>query len=429
MNYQEDQEYGSNPNNRKKIIAILVILVIVAVACIVLFNRKTPDAPTSQEEALDFTWIRSVEDFQLLKDSGEKFKLANDIDFSGVTTWEPIVFSGELDGNGHRLLNITFPCMFSENNGTIKNLTVSNLHLYYLDSQEHPHIGMVTHNKGTISHCSVTQSTLKSAYSFGFFAVYNSGIVEDCSVTESGISEGYIEGGGIVFQNDTEGRILRCYTNMTFQLFGRLEFGGIVKNNYGTVSACYSGSSIDAEIANHGNSIRVEATVVVGGIASYNDARIEECYSVLQMNVLSVARNESPLSGVHGSYAISNLQAGGIAGSNLGEIVNCFADVNLLTKVDGSDKNNSKKELILNNYTGYLHGYSVSEYESGVLQNSYYSQSSTVSALKQDKAVAHNEDGIQASAADLRSQSFCTGTLGWNADNWVFSSSGYPTLK
>lgn len=428
MNYQEDQAYGPEHNNRKKIIAILVILVIVAVACIVLFNRKTPEAPpTAEEEALDFTWIKSVEDFQLLKDSTGKFKLANDIDFSGVTVWESIVFAGELDGNGHRLLNVAIPCLFNENNGTIKNLTLSNFFSGNISVDANTYVGLVQYNNGTISHCSVTQSTVSSAYTLGFFAYYNAGTIEDCSVTSTSILERGVEGGGIAIMNETSGKIFRCYTDLTLNVH-RLYFGGIVKINCGTVSTCYSRNRIDANVTNFGSGTHISANVHAGGIAADNDARIEECYSVFQLNAVAVAQNDAPTSGMLGTKTSATVIVGGLTGNNLGEIVNCFADVNLFTNVDGKDKNSSK-ELTLRNNTGYLHGNNISEFESGTLQNSYYSQSSAVSAQKQDKTVAHNEDGIQASATDPGSQSFCTGTLGWNADNWVFSSSGFPTLQ
>ena len=59
------------------------------------------------------------------------YKLVKDIDMTATTSWTPIsTFTGVFDGNGHSIIGLktsaggTYAGLFTQNNGTIKNLTL-----------------------------------------------------------------------------------------------------------------------------------------------------------------------------------------------------------------------------------------------------------------------------------------------------------------
>ena len=428
MNYNDYEEALPQKNNRKKLIAILVILSFLAICVIVLIKLNNPTDPyVPSEEPSDVTMIYNAEDFLLLNDpEGGKFRLANDVDFSGVTDWVPFDFCGELDGNGYALVNIRFPNLIKKNSGTIKNLKINGLSISNDSSFTYEtFVGMVKENTGRIANCKIFGATLSFATNVGFFAGYNSGIIEDCSVTNTTIQSNAAKGGGIAMDNYTEGSIRRCYTELSVTTYD-LIFGGIVRNNAGAISTCYSRCSIDAEVYKYGAGTSITATAQVGGIASYNDCKIKDCYAVLLLNASTSASNTAPTAGMIGTSATSTVYAGGIAGVNHGDVESSFASVNLFTKVDGYDKGG---DLTLNNYTGYLHGRYQTDYSIGTLTNSYYAQEDVIVAQKQDKAVSYNQDGNKTSTSNLRQKEFCVGTLGWNEADWSFSEYDYPTLK
>lgn len=78
--------------------------------------------------------VKSVEDLKALKDSEKGYTLVNDIDLSGIESWEPITgFKGGFDGNGHKItglkidvLNIKDVGLFGVLDGSVKNLTIEN---------------------------------------------------------------------------------------------------------------------------------------------------------------------------------------------------------------------------------------------------------------------------------------------------------------
>ena len=431
MNYNDYNDYEENlpkKNNQKKLLSTLVILSILAICVIVLIKMNTPTDPrTPAEEPSDVTMIYNAEDFLLLNNpDGGKFRLANDVDFSAISTWEPFDFCGELDGNGYALVNVRFPNLIKKNSGTIQNLKINGLSISNEPSFTYEtFVGMVRENTGRIANCRILGATLNFATNVGFFAGYNSGIIEDCSVTNTTIHSSAAKGGGIAMDNYTEGSIRRCYTELSITTYD-LTFGGIVSNNAGALSTCYSRCNIDAEIFKSGVGTSINATARVGGIASYNDSKIQDCYAVLSLKVYASASNTAPTAGMLGTCAVSTVNAGGIAGINHGEIASSFTSVNLFTNVDGYDKGG---DLTLNNYTGYLHGRYQTDLSTGVITNSFYAQEDVIVAQKQDKAVSYNQDGSKTSTSSLRQKEFCVGTLGWNEADWSFSEYDYPTLK
>ena len=122
----------------------------------------------SEEEANDgYTRIYTIDDFKRIANNPSgKYKLENDLDFTGDTLqFTTTVFTGELDGNGHTIKNITKNLatkdinkieMFYTNKGTIKNLTIENINITSDKETSYPEGIIAQINEGTIENCIVS---------------------------------------------------------------------------------------------------------------------------------------------------------------------------------------------------------------------------------------------------------------------------------
>ena len=140
--------------------------------------------------------------------------LAANIDMT-EETWQGanISYSGTFDGNGHTITGLG-ECFITDNNGTVKNLTLVN-----------PEI-------------------LSSDFSAGAVAGTNYGIIENCHVV-GGIVEGTgSHSGGIAVYNEQNGTIRACSTSTTVTLTYEGTAGGITGSNAGIVLACYATGNI-----------------------------------------------------------------------------------------------------------------------------------------------------------------------------------------
>ena len=180
------------------------------------------------------------------------FRLENDVDYDGITYYVAVgtsehPFAGTFDGNGHSiegpqisLAGTSYQGVFGYNNGTIKNLKVTN-----------PYI-------------------LGGDFSGGI-AGYNAGVIENCRVDyERGVfygEDGHHSYGGIAGYN--RGYISYCVSAATVDSYTNLSFtvskvGGIVghNSNGGNVEYClYLGRLVDG-------------TEYVGAIAGMNEGTL-----------------------------------------------------------------------------------------------------------------------------------------------------------
>ena len=149
---------------------------------------------------------------QMVSLDGINCTLAADIDM-GQTKWKGLIYSGTFDGNGHTITGLG-ECFITDNNGTVKNLTLVN-----------PEI-------------------LSSDFSAGAVAGTNYGIIENCHVV-GGIVEGTgSHSGGIAVYNEQNGTIRACSTSTTVTLTYEGTAGGITGSNAGIVLACYATGNI-----------------------------------------------------------------------------------------------------------------------------------------------------------------------------------------
>lgn len=154
------------------------------------------------------------------------YKLAADIELE-CEEWTPIgsgvPFYGTFDGGGHTITfhftvdgDLDEPMgLFGTNNGTVKNLDISDDSSIDVTVTVHRAVGVIAgENAGTIENCrnggtvSDKVSESHSSYAFGGIAGFNAGTITNCYNT------GSISGthsGGIAGDNHDAGTITNCY--------------------------------------------------------------------------------------------------------------------------------------------------------------------------------------------------------------------------
>lgn len=154
--------------------------------------------------------ISTAEEMNQLRDMPEaSFELANDIDMKDID-WKPVDFSGTLDGNGHRILNLkvtelgdkkrttydgnykeydtSFAGMFGcLENATIKNLNIVNL-VVDIDEDKDVFVGGFAGyaSKSTITDCTLTarlnMSVKSKMFGVGGAIGFGDGVLNNCTV-------------------------------------------------------------------------------------------------------------------------------------------------------------------------------------------------------------------------------------------------------
>ena len=161
---------------------------------------------------------------QMVSLDGINCTLAADIDM-GQTKWKGLIYYGTFDGNGHTITGLN-ECFITDNNGTVKNLTL------------------------------VNPDILSSGFSAGAVAGTNYGIIENCHVVGGSVVGTGSHSGGIAVYNVQNGTIRACSTSTTvtlnFEGTGVKNSGGIVGENGGTILACYATGSITGTASSKG---------------------------------------------------------------------------------------------------------------------------------------------------------------------------------
>lgn len=289
----------------------------------------------SQEEVNDgYTRIYSIDDFKRIANNPSgKYKLENDLDFTGDTLqFTTTVFTGELDGNGHTIKNITKNlanedinkiAMFYTNEGTIKNLNIENINVTSDKETSYPEGIIAQINEGTIENCTISGNVTITSEKVnnsigGIVGNLFGGTIKNCvnrvnitckSGTVGGIS--VYRAGGIIENCTNAGNLVGDTVNgICMSYVGTLEnctnIGNITASNIGSGMVTYNEGLI-LNCQNHGTITSKNG--MVAGIAIYNHATIENCV------------NEGQLTGCH--------IVAGIAGTNgdpngaEGIILNC----------------------------------------------------------------------------------------------------------
>ena len=242
--------------------------------------KKTQTGPVDPDNPdcdRDDHIIRTAEDLNNVREHPHcNFIVANDIDLSGAyPSWTPIgelnrindpwngtsyepsenVFTGDLNGDGHKITGLNVSALQSFN-------------------------GLFRYSSGTIRDLAV-DGTVNAHSNSGILVGWNAGKVEGCTISGSikaGSQTANIwEVGGIVGWNDTAGVISGCasladVTGNPAYGAAHYYYGGISGSNNGTVINCYSSGTVRGSRA--------------GGLLGYNSGTISRCYTTAKVYAL-----------------------------------------------------------------------------------------------------------------------------------------------
>lgn len=183
--------------------------------------------------------------------AGEIWYLMDDIDLTGITNLSiggSDGFWGTLEGNFHRLYNITMrdSSIFSalHADGVIRNLLVTDADIT---------TGLATANLSILVN-------------------FVRGLVENCFVqgTIRTGSDSLASGkGGIASMNSATGKILNCFVNVS--ITGRHRIGGVTGNNGGIVEKCYTTGQLNC------------SDLINGGVVAQqgNTGIVKDCVNII----------------------------------------------------------------------------------------------------------------------------------------------------
>ena len=236
------------------------------------------------------------------------FLLLADIDLAGEE-FTPIqgnkgIFKGTFDGGGHTIYNAVIRSannyrmgLFIENEGTIKNLRVENVDVYYYPSSSSYLGGIAGINRGTIENC------------------YVSGIVDSSSTYENGY--GYV--GGIAGTN--YGTIKGCFSRArVLSAVNKTGYtGGMAGRNYGRIENCANAGSIAGPCSWYNYR---------GGIAGYNDGVILDCLNTGYVGCETSLGRQMRFGGIAG-YSVSDEKCGIFRCVNSGKVYYDLSETSL----------------------------------------------------------------------------------------------------
>ncbi len=255
--------------------------------------------------------IGTVQDLQAVGtvpwDWEKHFMLIADLECQGMTLSPlgsgEIPFSGDFNGNGHRIVNITQPLFDRvDPSGRIHHLSIQ------ATLSNETTAGLVRTNFGSLTNCSIETEVFPflSFETFGGLVIWNYGTLENCSV--SGQMGSGKTAGGLVAWN--YGWLENCTTySITADCYGFDDgedalddvLGGLVGHNQGEMKHC---SIYNMGLANPDG--------IIGGLVGQNDGTLYHCSF---MGVMVSAFGNPPYS--------FNGNMGGLVGQNDGTLYHC----------------------------------------------------------------------------------------------------------
>ncbi|MBA7677785.1 hypothetical protein ES703_86049 [subsurface metagenome] len=209
------------------------------------------------------------------------FKLMADIDLSGftgtsfniigyrVSSSDNKPFTGVFDGNGHAILNFSFISTGRDYIGLFGHVSDPNAEIKDLRLIA-PNVVAGTGDlagslvgwlrDGTITNCHAESGSVAGAANVGGLVGENWGTITNCHSAAS--ISGVVSVGGLVGWNSST--ITNCYA--CGSVSGTTGVGGLVGSNGGEISNCYSSGD-------------VSGVYYVGGLVGENDDSVTNCYS------------------------------------------------------------------------------------------------------------------------------------------------------
>ena len=275
-----------------KIIAVIIVLAIVGIAAFTFlpsFLSASTAAPLGSAEKPYL--IKNGEDLKniIFGDDTVHYALANDIDLSGYSNWEPIFvretfllwndfyyFEGVLDGRGHTITGLkctddVYPGLFRELRGTVKNLNIKDAKIVAEDAYSSGVLAASCY-AATISNCKISGSVTGVSQSMGGIVGANG---HDSTITKSSFT-GTVSGGS----NKIGG-----IAGATSGLISDTSFKGTVSSSSG-VGAGYRTGGIAGYVSNNGAiqgcsvSGSINGDGYVGGVTGYVEGgKVTNCKS------------------------------------------------------------------------------------------------------------------------------------------------------
>lgn len=235
-------------------------------------GEGTADDPYLIKTYQDIFRLRNAVDYQGMRYTGVHFRMANDIDFSGVEEFIGFssqgvdnAFNGTFDGAGHRIKN----WRIDRNKLVDGQPTVSGSSLLMAG------FFLYTGPQAVIRNVIMDESCFIQAGSHVASLVsQNAGTVEGCA-NFANVRGLFTETGGLVAANAQSGVVRDCYNGGLVEC-GRTIAGGIVGANLGTVYGCQNdGMVINDSISSLSPAYNVMGST--GGIVGYNYGTVTEC--------------------------------------------------------------------------------------------------------------------------------------------------------
>ncbi|MBQ8431267.1 MAG: InlB B-repeat-containing protein [Clostridia bacterium] len=386
-----------------------------------------------------FILVYDVETFLSMKENPSKtYTLVSNIDLLGVT-WTPFEFSGNLNGNGFTIKNLTvttsadYGGMFTTLTGTVRDLNFENLTVTNTQTGLNHTGGVCGYlNSGTLNNVHIKSGSITAKNAdlgglVGNMSKNGANIVKNCSNSAQVLNEstsGQRATGGIVgyYQNNA-GLVTDCVnhgavsgSNCVGGILGYMEFTGVLPTqnliNYGEINGTtYVGgligrintgldSSIQWNSVNHG---KVTGTTYVGGL-------IGELYASTGGNrtlVLSDFTNHGETVGtecVGGVIGRIHISSGGYVKLDAAKLIN-----------DGA--------VTGRNYVGGLLGYGYTDTDESKIVNSQ--SSGVITAEYYLGGIAGRLENIQLDSCSNKGTTItCTGSLTQNSTYYTYAG-GY----
>ena len=352
------------------------------------------------------------------------FELTEDIDLGGKE-WTPVgetvadlimggheyfVFSGNFDGNGYTIKNLTIGTetspysgdvcgLFGATSGTIEDVVLENVSINYVGGNHSSGYGfrmggaLVGYSMGDIVNCTVIGLDMKAG-SDGSYVALNSigGLV---GIQDGGTTVSHSRVSGKIEESTKKGNV-----------------GGFVGTLAKGSSAKYCGADVSVEVTGNGRGIAVGGFVGIGNGVTIDETLIENCYATGNITGAEYAGGfVGNISGLN----ISNCYA-------KGDVSNCFVGASFL----GTDAaSNNYYGTVKNCYaTGLVSDISSSAYAFAMqdtnnritIKNCYYNIQNTAK---------NTESAASLTIDDMKTDSFLN-VLNGSSNVWTKRNNDTP---
>ena len=352
------------------------------------------------------------------------FELTEDIDLGGKE-WTPVgetvadlimggheyfVFSGNFDGNGYTIKNLTIGTetspysgdvcgLFGATSGTIEDVVLENVSINYVGGNHSSGYGfrmggaLVGYSMGDIVNCTVIGLDMKAG-SDGSYVALNSigGLV---GIRDGGTTVSHSRVSGKIEESTKKGNV-----------------GGFVGTLAKGSSAKYCGADVSVEVTGNGRGIAVGGFVGIGNGVTIDETLIENCYATGNITGAEYAGGfVGNISGLN----ISNCYA-------KGDVSNCFVGASFLCTDAAS---NNYYGTVKNCYaTGLVSDISSSAYafamqdtmNRSTIQNCYYNIQNTAK---------NTESAASLTIDDMKTDSFLN-VLNGSSNVWTKRNNDTP---